>query len=86
MGKSVSRIKPAPASSPAPEFCPVAPAAKVRIVTTLQRETEWTAWLCADGIANLKASDSRIVIRKTQAPPHDGLRCEYHGPLGQACP
>jgi hypothetical protein len=71
---------------PAPEFCPVAPGAKVRIVTTMQREIEWTAWLCADGVERLKASDSRIVIRKIQAPPHADLPCEHHGPLGQACP
>jgi hypothetical protein len=71
----MQRIAPSKRVEP-PAFCPVAPAALVRVCTTVVKELYWPAWLCPLGVREKKGAG--IEVRENRAPPHAELPCEAH--------
>ena len=73
----VTKLRPSPPAAPQePEFCPVAPAAKIRI-RQLSREFELWFHLCETCLEAKKIEGWQV--RVNRAPPHDGLSCDVCG-------
>jgi hypothetical protein len=64
-----------PISIPDGSFCPVAPAALVRIYT-MQMEVDYPHWLCPAGAREMV--DLGWTIRGNRAPPNAELTCDQH--------
>jgi hypothetical protein len=56
-----------------PAFCPVAPAALVR-VCELVKEVTWPAWLCPAGMRYMR-DVRKFTIRDVRTPPFADLAC-----------